>query len=99
MMNVEEAVANVAEKPIEAHASPVPDQAWSGIRSVIMAVSAYAMGRGWIAGDTATLLAALVGVIGPFIIGQIKVRRRATELATVAAHPATPNDVAVLRRP
>ncbi len=99
MMNVEEAVANVADKPIEAHASPVPDQAWSGIRSVIMAVSAYAMGRGWIAGDTATLLLAVVGVVGPFIVGQLKIRRRANELATVAAHPATPNDVAVLRKP
>ncbi len=98
-MDAQEAVARVAAHPIEAHASPVPDQAWSGIRSVIMAVSAYAMGRGWIAGDTATLLAALVGVVGPFIVGQLKIRRRAKDLATVAAHPDTPNDVAVLRQP
>lgn len=99
MMNIEEAVANVADKPIEAHASPVPDQAWSGVRSVLMAVSAFALGRGWIQGDTATLLAAVVGVAGPFVIGQLKIRRRSTELATVAAHPATPSDVAVLKRP
>lgn len=86
-------------EPIEVHASPVPDQTWSAVRSVLMAVTAFALGRHWLEGDTATLIGALVGVIGPFVIGQFKIRRRAVEMAQIASHPEVPDDVARVKVP
>lgn len=98
-MNAQEAIAKVAEQPIEAHSSPLPDQLWAGLRQIAPAVMAFALGKGWLENDMAVLLGVVGGVLWPIVAGQLKTRRRAIELATVAAHPSTPNDVAVLRQP
>ena len=98
-MNAQEAMIAVADAPIVAHESPLPDQAWSGLRTLALAVSTFALGRGWITNDVAILLTAAGGVLWPIVAGQLKIRRRAVELATVIAHPDTPNNVGVLRQP
>ena len=86
-------------QPIEAHASPLPDQAWAGLRQLAPAIMAFALGRGWLANDMAMLLGVVGGIAWPLIVGQMKTRRRAQELASVAANPDTPDHVAVLRVP
>lgn len=83
--------------PVQAHATPVPDQLWSGMRSVIMALTAFGLGRGWLKGDEVTLIGVVAGVLGPFIIGQLKVRRRSQELTTIAVNPDVPDSVVQLR--
>lgn len=82
-------------EPIEVHESSTPDQLWSALRSVIVAVSAYATGRGWIGEDTVAMIIGVVGVLAPIVIGQLKTRRRALELAALAAK--VPDSVATLR--
>ena len=84
---------------IEAHASPLPDQLWAGLRQLAPAAMAFALGRGWLATDMAVLLGVVGGIVWPLIAGQLKSRRRAQELASVAANPDTPDHVAILRQP
>lgn len=84
-------------QPIEAHASPLPDQLWAGLRQIAPAAMAFALGRHWLASDVAVLLGVAGGMVWPLVAGQLKTRRRALELASVAANPDTPDHVAVLR--
>jgi hypothetical protein len=81
--------------PIEVHASPVPDQLWAGLRTAVVAVSTFAIGRGWIQSDTAVMLTAVAGVLFPIIMGQLKTRKRAKQLAVTSA--ASPDNVAVVK--
>lgn len=83
--------------PIEAHDSPLPDQAWAALRQFAPAAMAFALGRGWLSDDLSILLGVLGGVIWPIVAGQLKTRRRAQELATVARSPRVPNEVARLK--
>ena len=83
--------------PIEAHDSPLPDQLWAALRQIVAPVTAYLLGRGIIDEEFAALIAALVGIVWPIVAGQLKTRRRAVELTTVAASPLVPNTVARLR--
>lgn len=85
--------------PIEVHASPLPDQAWSALRASVLALTAFALGRHWIEGDVATLVTALLGIVAPLILGQLKTRERATQLTNIAADPRTPDDVATVKQP
>ena len=71
-------------KPIEAHASPLPDQLWAALRQLAPAVMAYVIGRGWLANDMAVLLGVAGGVVWPIVAGQLKTRRRAQQLAKLA---------------
>lgn len=83
--------------PIEVHPSPVPDQAWAALRQIAPPVMAFALGRHWIADDLAALLAVAGGILWPIVVGQLKTRRRATELTTIAGDPRTPDDVATVK--
>lgn len=83
--------------PIEAHATPLPDQIWAAFRQVVAPLTAYLLGRGIIDEELAALVAALVGIVWPIVAGQLKTRRRAVELTTVAASPLVPDRVARLR--
>ncbi len=82
---------------IEVHSSPIPDQLWAGLRQIAPAAATFALGKGWIDNDALILLTACAGVIWPIVAGQLKTRRRAVELATVA--DAAPNHVATLKQP
>lgn len=83
--------------PIEAHPTPLPDQLWAALRQLVQVVSAFALGKGWIDGELATLITGLLGIVAPIIVGQLKTRRRAKELTTVAASPLVPENIARLR--
>lgn len=84
-------------QPIEAHDSPLPDQAWAALRQFAPAVMAFAIGRGWLSDDLSILLGVLGGVVWPIVAGQLKTRRRATELAILARAPTTPDSLAVIK--
>lgn len=81
---------------IEVSASPLPDQLWSGVRQMATAVIAFALGRHWIEGDTATMLG-MVGGGAIIVWGQLKTRHRATQLANIANDPRVPDAVAVAK--
>ena len=72
------------KETIEVYGSPLPDQLWSGLRTVAIAGSTFALGRGWITGDIAILLTAAGGVLWPIVAGQLKTRKRAVQLTTIA---------------
>lgn len=74
-------------------ASPLADMYASGARAAVLAVTAFALGRGWIAGDMATVITTLVGIIAPIVMSQLKTRHRAVQLANIAADPRVPNEV------
>lgn len=76
------------------HSSPLPDQLWAALRQIAPAATAFALGKGYIDNEMAVLLAAVGGVLWPIVAGQLKTRRRAIELATVAASPEVPEHVA-----
>lgn len=90
-------MSDTDDMPIEVHSSPLPDQLWAGLRQVAPAVMAFAIGRHWLTDDVSVLLGVLGAVVWPIVAGQLKTRRRAVQLATVA--DAAPDDVAVLRQP
>jgi uncharacterized membrane protein len=83
--------------PIEAHASPLPDQLWAAVRQVAPPIAAFALAKGWIDNEALALLTALAAVVWPIIAGQLKTRRRAVELATVAGSSRVPDSVAKLK--
>lgn len=70
--------------PIEVHASPLPDQLWAALRQLAPPVATFALAKGWIGNDALMLLTALAGILWPIVVGQLKTRRRANELATIA---------------
>ena len=82
---------------VTAHASPVPDQLWAGLRQIAPAAATFALGKGWIDNEMLILLTALAGVIWPIVAGQLKTRRRALELAQVAGSREVPSHIARLR--
>lgn len=86
-------------KPILVNPTPTPDQAWSALRSAGIAVGAWAIGRGYLQADTASALGAILLVVVPFVIGQLKTRRRAQELVTVASSRRVPDSVATIKEP
>jgi len=79
------------------NASPIPDQLWAAVRQVAPAIATFAIGRGWIADDVVVLMTVVVGVVWPIVVGQMKTRKRATQLATVAASPDVPEHVAAIK--
>ncbi|WP_179505737.1 MULTISPECIES: Pam3-gp28 family putative phage holin [unclassified Sphingomonas] len=81
--------------PLQIDASPVPYQLVSLVRQALPPLVAFAVGRGWLADDSATLLLALVAIALPIIQGQRHSLQRSRALARLAA--IVPNAVAVVR--
>lgn len=73
--------------------SPLPDQAWSAFRAVILAGTAFALGRHWIEGDVATVIGTIVGIVGPVVVSQMKTRHRAKQLGNIGRDPRVPEEV------
>ena len=82
---------------IQVNGSPLVDQLWAGVRQIAPPVMAFALGRHWISGDLATLLAVAGAVVYPIVLGQLKTRHRAKQLATIAGDERVPDAVAVLK--
>lgn len=83
--------------PIEANASPLPDQLWAAVRQIAPAIMAFVIGRGWMPDDLAVLLGVAGGIVWPIVAGQLKTRQRAQQLAAVAGSPEVPDHVAKLK--
>lgn len=81
--------------PIVVNESPLPDNITAGLRQVLLALGAWAAGRGYLEADTATAIVTVALVVIPFAYGQYKTWARASQLATVAAH--VPDSVAVTK--
>ena len=78
---------------IEVNADPLWDQLMAGIRQAGPPIIAFAMGRHWIEGDTATL-AGTLGALAFIVVGQLHTRHRAKQLANIVADPRVPPAVA-----
>jgi hypothetical protein len=79
------------------NADPTWDQMMSGLRSFIVAGMAFALGRHWIEGDTATFLGGAVA-FSTVLIGQLHTRHRAKQLANIASDPRVPDAVAIVAK-
>lgn len=80
---------------IEVNSSPLPEQLWVALRQVVPPLVAYAVGRGWLADDTAAMLGALAAVLGPIVYGQVRTWNRSATLVTLAN--AAPDSVATVK--
>lgn len=97
--------------PIAVNASPVPDQAASALRTVLLIVSVITAlttiaSKRDLAGfivyvQSSEFLQALsiVASIATFAWGQWKIRHRAKQLATIAGDKRVPDEVAALKAP
>ncbi|GHC97690.1 Pam3-gp28 family putative phage holin [Novosphingobium pokkalii] len=83
------------QPPLEIDASPRPYQVSVLIRQVLPPLVAFAVGRGWLANDSATLVAALAAIAVPILDGQRISLRRSRALIRLGA--IVPDDVAVVR--
>lgn len=81
--------------PIEVARSPVREQILTTLRQALPPIAAFAVGRGYVADDTAALIAALAAIVWPIIDGQRRTLARSRALATLAA--AAPDHVAVVK--
>jgi uncharacterized membrane protein len=88
----------MSNRTVEVHPSPLPDQLWALLRQVVPPVATFAIGKGWLANDTAAMLGMVGAAVWAFVAGQLKTRRRAIELAQVAQSPEVPAHVARLRK-
>lgn len=82
-------------QPIVVNESPIPDNIMAGMRQILLAAGAWAAGRGYLEGDTATALATILLVIVPFAYGQYKTWVRGGQLAFLARR--APDKVAVTK--
>jgi len=80
---------------IEVNASPIPEQLWVALRQILPPLVLFAVGRGWIAEDLATMLCAVAAVLVPIVYGQIKTWRRSASLIALAN--AVPDSVATVK--
>jgi hypothetical protein len=81
--------------PLRIAASPLPDQLAGLARQALPPLVAFAVGRGWLADDSATLLVALAGIALPIVQGQWHSLKRSRALARLGA--IVPDAVAVVR--
>lgn len=83
------------QPPLEIDASTRPYQLSVLIRHVLPPLVAFAVGRGWLADDSATLVAALAAIVLPIVDGQRRSLRRSRALIRLGT--IVPDDVAVVR--
>lgn len=94
MSDLPDSITGDNEAPqIVAPDSPLPDQAASGARAGILALTAFALGRHWIAGDVATIITTMVGIVAPIVLSQLKTRHRATQLGNIGRDKRVPDSV------
>ncbi len=82
-MTVAETLQQEVTPPIEIHGTPWPDQAWALLRQILPPIAAFLIGKGIIDDDTVGVISAVGLIVGPIIVGQLKTRLRATQLAIV----------------
>jgi len=81
--------------PIEIPRSPLREQLLTTLRQALPPIAAFAVGRGYMANDTAGLIGALLAIAWPIIDGQRRTYKRSCTLAKLGA--VVSDDVAVLK--
>ena len=84
-----------AEPQIVVNESPIPDNIATALRSIAIAVGAWAVGKGYLEEDIASALGTVLLVLVPFVWSQIKTYKRSNQLATLAER--APDSVAVTK--
>lgn len=74
-------------------ATPLPDQAWAGLRQIAPPIMAFLIGRHLIDNDTAIMIGTVAAIIWPIVMGQLKTRHRATQLATLGKDTRVSNAI------
>lgn len=80
--------------PLRIPASPLRTQLTTALHQALPPLIAFALGRGWLADDTATLMVALMAIGGPILDDQRRTLARSRALAHLAR--AVPDSVAVV---
>lgn len=80
------------EKPIVAPRSPSSDQFSAGLRQLLLVLGAFAVAKGWLGEDELATIVPAIVIVGSFAWGQLKTRRRAAEVSTLANF--VPDDIA-----
>jgi len=80
---------------IEVPASALAGSLWMALRQTVPPLIAFAVGRGWIADDTAAMLGALGAALVPIVYGQVRTWKRTSELQILAN--SVPDAVARLK--
>ncbi len=80
-MTIQETLEQETGPPVIVHESAWPDQLWALLRQILPPISAFLIGRGIIDDDTVGLIGATGVILVPIIIGQLKTRLRANQLA------------------
>lgn len=87
--------SGIGDDPIVVPASPLREQLLTAVRQILPAAAAFAVGRHWLADDTATLLAVIGTAAWAIIDGQRRTLSRSKKLIRLAS--AAPDSVAVLK--
>ena len=82
-MTIQETLEQEVTPPVVVHETPLPDQLWALLRQLLPPVVAFLVARNYITNDVAEIATVAVGIGLPIIIGQLKTRLRALQLAMV----------------
>lgn len=81
--------------PVVVSASGASDQLASGFRSLIVALGAYGVGKGWFDGELVAAVVPFLMIVGPIAWGQLKARAMHRRAVTMAS--ALPDRLAVIK--
>ncbi len=82
-------------KAIQAPNGPAGDQVAAGVRQILLVVGGFLVTKGTIDESTLQMIVGVAAVAVPLLWGQLKVRRRASEVSTLADY--VDNSVATKR--
>lgn len=80
-------------KPIVAPSGPGGDQLAAGFRQLLLMLGGAAVTRGYVSEAEVEMLVGAAVLIGTFLYGQWKTRKRARDLGEIADH--VPNSIAM----
>jgi len=77
------------QKQVRTASSTLPAELGPFVRGAVMTVTGYALGRGWIDGETQQALISLAGVAAPIIWGWLAARKNKKTIVGVAKGETT----------
>lgn len=73
------------EQDVVVRESPALEQFTAALRQIMLAAGGWAVGRGYLQGDTLVAIGTVATLIGPFLYGQFKQWNNHTKLVTLAS--------------
>jgi len=73
------------ESDIKVRENPALEQFTAALRQIMLAIGGWAVGRGYLAGDTLVAIGTVTMLIGPFVYGQLRTWKVLNERVTLAA--------------